>query len=90
MRWLVAASPARMACPSPSAARFRQDRLDEFFFATGRGRIAHHQPGECRVRSEIDAAHALFDRRGWLADPAAFHHAPPPLVRRQRDARLAH
>ncbi|HLW17311.1 MAG TPA: alpha/beta hydrolase [Actinomycetota bacterium] len=33
-----------------------------------------------RVTAEISAAHELYDRRGWIADPPSFHAAPPPLV----------
>lgn len=32
-----------------------------------------------RVGDEIRRAHRLFDKRGWIEDPASFHRAPPPL-----------
>jgi len=32
-----------------------------------------------RMRGEIDAARELFARRGWLADPGAYHREPPAL-----------
>jgi hypothetical protein len=31
-----------------------------------------------RVRDETDRALALFQAKGWLADPLAYHRAPPP------------
>jgi len=33
-----------------------------------------------RTRHEINEARELFARRGWLADPLAYHRRPPPLV----------
>jgi hypothetical protein len=33
-----------------------------------------------RVSAEIDAARRLFAARGWLADAASYHRAPPPLT----------
>jgi hypothetical protein len=33
-----------------------------------------------RTRRELDAARALFARRGWLAEPSAYHREPPPLT----------
>ena len=32
-----------------------------------------------RVSQEIVEARALFTERGWLADPVAYHPAPPPI-----------
>lgn len=32
-----------------------------------------------RVRGDLAAAVELFDRRGWLADPARYHQRPPRL-----------
>ena len=32
-----------------------------------------------RVADELATARALFDDRGWLDDPAAYHQQPPPL-----------
>ena len=32
-----------------------------------------------RIRREVDAARELFARRGWLADPGAYHREPPVL-----------
>ena len=31
------------------------------------------------VSAEIGAAHDLYERRGWIDDPASFHPAPPAL-----------
>lgn len=42
-----------------------------------------------RIRREMDAARPLFEDRGWLRDPASYHHTPPPLgspeIQRKRD-----
>ena len=46
-----------------------------------------------RIREEVDAARELFELRGWLANPGAYHRMPPPLdaprlqTRRLRRAR---
>ncbi|MCB0976646.1 MAG: alpha/beta hydrolase [Acidimicrobiales bacterium] len=32
-----------------------------------------------RVGGELTEAHALFEKRGWLEDPASYHRTPPPL-----------
>jgi len=32
-----------------------------------------------RVGEETGRAHALFEQRGWLDDPASYHQTPPPL-----------
>ena len=32
-----------------------------------------------RICGEVDAARELFARRGWLADPGAYHREPPAL-----------
>jgi len=32
-----------------------------------------------RLGVEVPAARELYDERGWLADPGAFHRIPPPL-----------
>jgi hypothetical protein len=33
-----------------------------------------------RLAEEVPAARELYGSRGWLADPASFHRAPPPLT----------
>jgi len=33
-----------------------------------------------RMRNEAASACALYEARGWLANPAAYHQEPPPLV----------
>ncbi len=33
-----------------------------------------------RARRELDAARELFARRGWFAEPSAYHREPSPLV----------
>ncbi len=62
--------------------------LDEIFFATELllAPFVSAQDRE-RLAREIGAARALYERRGFLADPASFHQRPPPLrqveIRRQ-------
>jgi len=60
---------------------------DEFFFATEilRGRVPLSGSEWRRGGEEIEAAVALFRRRGWLASPLDYHSGPPALKRtRQR------
>jgi len=33
-----------------------------------------------RVATELAQARALYDERGWAADPASYHRTPPPLA----------
>ena len=55
--------------------------LDEIFFATEIvSATLVSLRDQRRVASEVREAIALYDARGWLADPAAFHVAPPPLT----------
>jgi dienelactone hydrolase len=96
LRWAsraFAASHESMPAPERSAKLALKVALDEFFFATeaASGSLTI-SPGEWRrVRREIEVAHELFDRRGWLADPVAFHRTPPPLLQaREHDERFAH
>jgi len=96
LRWAgrrFAESNGSMPVPERSAKLVLKVALDEFFFATeaASGSLTI-SPGEWRrVRREIDVAHGLFDRRGWLADPVAFHRTPPPLLQAsEHDERFAH
>ena len=85
LRWAgraFAAAHESMPAPERSARVALKVALDEFFFATeaASGSLTI-SPGEWRrVGREIDVAHDLFGRRGWLADPVAFHRTPPPLL----------
>jgi dienelactone hydrolase len=91
LRWAGRAlAPKRdgMPCPERSAALAAKVALDEIFFAT-EATSAVLSVGRSewrRVQREVEAAHELYERRGWLADPAAYHRTPPPLreVREQR------
>jgi hypothetical protein len=54
--------------------------LDEFFLLTEVVSARFAPPRERhRIRAEVAAALALYEERGWLADPALFHPAPPAL-----------
>jgi dienelactone hydrolase len=96
LRWAnraLASAHSEMPIPERSAKLALKVALDEFFFATeaASGSLTI-SPGEWRrVRREIEVAHKLFDKRGWLADPVAFHHTPPPLLHaRETKQRVAH
>jgi hypothetical protein len=96
LRWAgrrFAETRNEMPVPERSAKLALKIALDEFFFATeaASGSLTI-SPGQWRrVRREIEVAHELFERRGWLADPVAFHRTPPPLLQaRERDERFAH
>ncbi len=60
--------------------------VDELFFATEvlGGRVPLRRSDWRRGAEEIEAALALFRRRGWLESPAHYHTTPPPLKRTQR------
>jgi hypothetical protein len=63
---------------------------DELFFATElvSGALSVGRADRRRLAREIDAAHVLFERRGWLARPESFHRTPPRLAEvALRDAR---
>ena len=88
---------ARVGLPKPrrGLALASKIALDEFFFAT---ELAAAQVVRVRDRArlleELDRALELFEERGWLEDPASYHHTPPPLRRPRfeprRTARLAY
>lgn len=53
--------------------------VDELFFAAEMATTPFVPPWERhRIRAEIDAAIALFERRGWLDEPTAYHRRPSP------------
>ena len=78
-------SPARQGMPAParSLGLALKVAADELFFAAEvvSGALAVRARDRRRVAREVEAAHALFDDRGWLARPATFHRKPPPLAR---------
>jgi hypothetical protein len=96
MRWAgraLAQQRDEIPAPERSAKLALKVALDEFFFATeaASGALAIGPREWRRVRREVEDAHALYERRGWLADPVSYHRAPPPLLQTtERDARLAH
>lgn len=96
LRWAGRAlAPKRDDMPAPerSAALALKIALDEVFFATEAASAAFaFGRGEwTRVRREVDEAHALFEQRGWLANPTAYHRKPPAIrAASERDARVAH
>lgn len=96
LRWAGRALADRrddMPAPELSAGLAAKIALDELFFATeAASAVLAFGRGEWRrVRREVEAAHALYEKRGWLGDPASYHRAPPPLRDvRERGARVAH
>ena len=70
--------------PSPRprsrlTARVRRDVLvDSAAFRLVTSRAERPEPAEvARIDREVDAAVELFERRGWIADPASYHVTPP-------------
>lgn len=96
LRWAGRAfAPTRVGVPvaDASAAVAMKIALDEIFFATeaASAAISFGRSEWRRVRREVESAHTLYDRRGWLADPAAYHRTPGPMrTAHERDARVAH
>lgn len=64
-----------------SAALALKVAADEAFLATElvSGGLLLRSTDRRRLAGEIAAAHELFARRGWLAEPSGYHRAPPPL-----------
>ncbi|RIK99548.1 MAG: alpha/beta hydrolase [Proteobacteria bacterium] len=88
LRWAGRAlAPVRHDMPRAkrSATLAAKVALDELFFASeaASAALALGRREWSRVRREVEDAHALFETRGWLADPASYHATPP----RVRDAR---
>jgi pimeloyl-ACP methyl ester carboxylesterase len=56
--------------------------LDELIVAVMKtpGRVPSADRLDDAIR-ELMTAHALYERRGWLADPTSFHRTPPPAER---------
>jgi hypothetical protein len=72
--------PATVGVPRPrhSLALAAKMLLDEVFFVTeviSAGLVSAADTP--RLMTEVTAALDLYDRRGWLEDPAAFHLDPP-------------
>ena len=62
--------------------RVRRDALVDaamYRFVTARARRTDPSLVE-RVRGEVDEALALFEQKGWLAEPASYHETPPPAA----------
>lgn len=74
--------PDSLSPPSPqvSAGLAAQVAMDELLLAVMKSpkRYPHRADYE-RVGQEVLEAAALFEERGWLADPASYHPEPPPL-----------
>ena len=67
--------------------------LDEIFLATELAAAPLVSPRErSRMARELSRALGLFERSGWLEDPARYHEDPPPLeierVHQARSGRL--
>jgi hypothetical protein len=60
------------------AARAAGDEALLFTMFTSAKRASREE--QRSAAAELVAAHALFESRGWLADPVAFHRIPPPVA----------
>jgi dienelactone hydrolase len=75
-----------VARPTPGLAA--QVALDEAVLAVMMSpKRMPHRADYYRMADEVPAARQLYAERGWLADPTAFHPAPPALAR--RDVKVA-
>jgi len=93
MRW--AAGSARGDRSDVPASRWdiklaSKVALDELFLATelASASIVSLRDGR-RLGEEVSQAAALFERRGWLDDPASYHDRPPPLEMLSRQDRTS-
>ena len=86
------AAPDADAAPRPelSLGLAAKVGLDEVLLSAMLGFLRAPYASELRrIRTEVDAADALFDERGWLAEPSSFHRAPPPaVIDRETETRL--
>lgn len=63
-----------------SAAILAQVAMDETIIALAQGpNRSPHRADYARVAGELTEARALYERRGWLADPRSYHRDPPEL-----------
>jgi dienelactone hydrolase len=68
--------------PVPSLWLAAQVAADEALLAWMLGRVALPSRDEhVRIEREVAQARELFEARGWLEKPAAYHATPPPLAR---------
>jgi len=66
--------------PRPSLGLHLQVACDEALLAWMQVRVeARTGRDRARIRQEVEEAAALFDARGWLEKPEAYHQTPPPL-----------
>lgn len=66
--------------PRPSLALAAQAALDELVLGLARlGRRPQSPEAFHRIEEEVSRALALYEREGWLEDPASFF-TPPPLL----------
>jgi hypothetical protein len=84
LRWagaLGGAERAGMPQVRPSTALALKVAADEAFLATElvSGALLLRGADRRRLTREVAAAHGLFARSGWLAQPASYHRTPPPL-----------
>lgn len=73
-------APDDVAAPQRSLGLALKVLADEFVLALAFA--SHRRPSreaERRIAAEVDAARELFQERGWIDDPLAYHRAPPPL-----------
>jgi len=74
------AVPEQIEQPDPGVRGGAEVGLDEAVLGLTSVLMPPFASGEqARIAAELEHALALFERRGWLDDPADYHPAPPPL-----------
>jgi len=67
--------------PEPSLALIGESLLDHTFTLSTSVMTGLPLPDVVRrMLEEVAAAQRFYEARGWLADPAAYHRDPPPLL----------
>ena len=81
--------PAPLRTPRLAAESALDDAIMALGSVVAPGYVSYDPATVCR---EVESALALFQTRGWLNNPAAFHQSPPPLetptINRQEDGKL--
>jgi len=87
-RWIIDEVRAQALEPAAGAPSTRMTAglishvaMDESILAiaVGPNRFPNRAEFE-RVGAEMRRARAVFERRGWLDDPASYHRTPPPMT----------
>jgi dienelactone hydrolase len=78
--WARSRRGGEIPAPAVSVALAAQVAMDETILAAAKGPNSYPTRADYeRVSAELAAAHVLFEREGWVEDPASYHRDPPPL-----------